>query len=29
MMKEQSVARPSVAASHGPAGMKPTEAKSG
>ena len=27
MMKEQSVAWPSVAASLGPAGMKPTEAK--
>ena len=28
MMKKQSVAWPSVAVSHGPAGMKPTEAKS-
>ena len=27
MKKQQSVARPSVAVSHGPAGMKPTEAK--
>ena len=27
MKKEQSVAWPSVAVSHGPAGMKPTEAK--